>query len=360
MSVGVFTFITLLCVVQLIFALDATVYYTHSSFRVEVGVRDFDRGAAVASYQPRLEEIGWDILQVETGNSDLPDDIKAYAAGYIEGFLTSKRIWTHFSNMFEFTWGKSSKMPEYVSEFFKNQKNWVEDQVAANKQDSYWQQVNLIQRQFEGLVQGYNSNASESQKIAYTDLHTISSFGDLFDIIPTKKDKRPNFYNMTIEQLHNYVATNTHCSAIIKVTPDLSDIYFGHTSWFTYASMTRIWKKYDFKYKNPLTKSTSISFSSYPAVIASNDDFYITSQKMVVIETTNVLMKNDLYDIVKPNALLCWQRAMLANRLSTSSPEWVNIFSKHNSGTYNNQFMALDLKKFKPGQEIKNDTLWII
>jgi len=356
---GVLTLLALLCIVHIAYSIDATVFYKGNKFVVELGARDLENGAAVCTYEASLEKIGWDVLKVETGNSDVVDEIKAYAAGYIEGYVTQKRIWTHFSNMFDYTWGKE-KMPDYVTEFFQNQKNWVEDQVAQNKNDSYWQQVNLIQKQFEGLVEGYNANASSDKKITYTDLHTISSFGDLFDIIPTKKNARPDFYNMTIPEVHNYISTNTHCSAIIKVTPDLSDIFFGHTSWFTYASMTRIWKKYDFKFKNPLTKSSSISFSSYPAVVASNDDFYITSQKMVVIETTNVLIEKKLYDIVKPQALLCWQRAMLANRISTSSPEWASTFSKHNSGTYNNQFMALDLKKFTPGQEIKNDTLWIV
>ena len=36
-------------------------------------------------------------------------------------------------------------------------------------------------------------------------------------------------------------------------------------------------------------------------------------------------------------SLLCWQRAMLANRLAKTGKEWTDIFAQHNSGTYNNQ-----------------------
>ena len=36
---------------------------------------------------------------------------------------------------------------------------------------------------------------------------------------------------------------------------------------------------------------------------------------------------------------------MVANRLAKSGEEWVEIFKRENSGTYNNQFQVLDLNK---------------
>jgi hypothetical protein len=325
--------------VQIAVCLDATVYYSApATWKIQTGVYDRKNGAAVAKYEPTLETKGWDTLIVETGDADLSDDIKAYAAGYLEGNLTKHRIQTHFQNMFTYTWN-GDKMPDYVTNFFVDQQKWVSEQVATHKDDAYWQQIGLISKQFEGLVEGYNQ--ATERKISYTDLHTISSFGDLFDVVNIKHDQRPKWDNMTTQMINDYVSQNTHCSALIKVTPDLSDLFFGHTSWFTYSSMTRIWKTYKFAYKNPLTKAVSISFSSYPAVLASNDDFYVTSQNLTVIETTNVIVDNKLFDLLTPKSLLCWQRAMLANRMSTTAPEWVQTFGKHNSGTYNNQFMAL-------------------
>ena len=40
--------------------------------------------------------------------------------------------------------------------------------------------------------------------------------------------------------------------------------------------------------------------------------------------------------------------------------EWGNIFKKHNSGTYNNQYMVIDYNKFTPGQPLEDGTLWVV
>lgn len=66
-------------------------------------------------------------------------------------------------------------------------------------------------------------------------MQTISSFGDLFEIMSSNDDYAPRFNKMNLQQLLGYFERHTHCSALIKVTPDLSDLYFGHTSWFTYV-----------------------------------------------------------------------------------------------------------------------------
>ena len=42
-------------------------------------------------------------------------------------------------------------------------------------------------------------------------------------------------------------------------------------------------------------------------------------------------------------------RAMIANRIAKDGREWRNAFVQRNSGTYNNQWMIIDYKKFTPG-----------
>lgn len=51
---------------------------------------------------------------------------------------------------------------------------------------------------------------------------------------------------------------------------------------------------------------------------------------------------------------------MVANRLSTSGRMWTQIFSKHNSGTYNNQWMVVDYKRFVPGGQPKSGVLYVL
>ena len=56
-------------------------------------------------------------------------------------------------------------------------------------------------------------------------------------------------------------------------------------------------------------------------------------------------------------------RVVVANKLANSGKQWSQIFSKYNSGTYNNQWMVVDYKLFQKGTPqnlLKNDLLWII
>ncbi len=48
--------------------------------------------------------------------------------------------------------------------------------------------------------------------------------------------------------------------------------------------------------------------------------------------------------------MLSWMRARIANHVSTSGHRWAKWFAHKSSGTYINEWMALDLNKFTPGK----------
>ena len=124
--------------------------------------------------------------------------------------------------------------------------------------------------------------------------------------------------------------------------------------------MTRIFKEYRFKGLND-SQSKTVVFSGYPGTLSSIDDFFITDQKLVVTETTNQVFKYDLFDSLTPRSLLTWERSIIANRLSEDSSQWMNFFSRYNSGTYNNQYMILDLKKVDTHNKIIEDNaFWVL
>ncbi len=79
------------------------------------------------------------------------------------------------------------------------------------------------------------------------------------------------------------------------------------------------------------------------------------------METTNNSFNESLYKLLSPNTLPTWIRAILTNRLASSAEEWVEIFKKENSGTYNNKFIILDINKINFNNSIlPNKTLMII
>lgn len=126
-----------------------------------------------------------------------------------------------------------------------------------------------------------------------------------------------------------------------------------------------------------------ISFSGYPGVITSGDDFYTTSSGLVALETTignsntslwqqvtstgqvryriyfllkDVFSSNYLTEKQKMHFKNIWNlffqlfetmRSLIALRLANNGHSWCEYFSEYNSGTYNNQWMIVDLNKFK-------------
>ena len=79
------------------------------------------------------------------------------------------------------------------------------------------------------------------------------------------------------------------------------------------------------------------------------------------METTNSNLNDSLYDLIQPNSLLTWVRVILSNRLAKSGEDWINIFIRENSGTYNNQFQVLDLSKIDLNKkDIQDKALMII
>ena len=285
--------------------------------------------------------------------------------GYLEGVLTADRIYDHWRNMNHMKhYNNNAIMPNLTHQFFKENLDYVKYKSTALKDtNQYWYEAYNFYRQMLGLHDGYNSVVSNEKKIDLINFQTVISVGDLDEILYWKNpNARPDYSKMTISEIKEYVNLRSHCSSLIKVAPDFSDLWFGHNTWTGYNKMIRIFKEYKY-IPNPghEVKSNVISMSSYPGAINSQDDFYITSADLYVAETTNHIYKNELWDLLTPKSLMCWMRTMLANRLSDNSKFWTDIFQIENSGTYNNQFQILDLKKINiTGQEISDGALYIV
>ncbi len=92
---------------------------------------------------------------------------------------------------------------------------------------------------------------------------------------------------------HDDATSPTHLrTRTQQVTSDLSDILIGHTTWWSYTSLLRLYKHYVFALAHPAVAAQRLSFSSYPGLVHSLDDFMIASSGLVIVETSN-----DIYDL---------------------------------------------------------------
>ena len=106
--------------------------------------------------------------------------------------------------------------------------------------------------------------------------------------------------------------------------------------------------------------SQAVSFSSYPATLASGDDFYVLSSGLIEMETTIGNSNAALAArFISPLSVLEWVRNIVANRLASSCVEWPDYYRRFNSGTYNNMNMCFDYNVFKPGKPLTAGTFII-
>jgi hypothetical protein len=232
--------------------------------------------------------------------------------------------------------------------------------IAANTADTFWRHVALTLKQLDGMIDGYIASAEPNKKLTAADFYILNAEGDLFDIHHILGEAAGfRFKKMDVNDALNYVSLRGHCSAIIKHTG--SDLLFGHATWSDFNEVFRIYKYYRFQYHDRDVRNRASSFSSYPGMIYSSDDFYVLDSGLFVTETTINVMDFELYKGLGPEVgVHAWIRNVVANRLSSTGKQWTEIYSHEASGTYNNQWMIVDLKLFEPNKPLKDNTLWLV
>eukprot|EP01113_Clastostelium_recurvatum_P013539 TRINITY_DN1719_c0_g1_i2.p1 TRINITY_DN1719_c0_g1~~TRINITY_DN1719_c0_g1_i2.p1 ORF type:complete len:584 (+),score=142.12 TRINITY_DN1719_c0_g1_i2:60-1754(+) len=321
------------------------------------------QAVAYAYYAKTMNTTGWAYLAINT-NDEFDDAVQMYAAGFLESALTRDLIYQSWYNEYINQFNSKPPPADLVMWVNKNVE-YMNKQIQANSATSpYWYQVGLVWQQLKGLVDGYTAVAAPNTlTIGMTEFLLVNMDGDLTDLLPALNvsQRFPDWEEVTPLDISNWIFRNGHCSALIKVTPDYSDLFSGHTTWTSFYEMVRILKSYNF----PLSGSKGSAaiktlFSGYAGTLSSVDDFYVIDTGLVVIETTNGIMNNTLYDLITPQSVLSWVRVIVANRMATSGAQWVSVFSEQNSGTYNNQWIVVDHKKFVPGRYFEDGTLTVL
>ncbi|ESO82430.1 hypothetical protein LOTGIDRAFT_223334 [Lottia gigantea] len=290
-----------------------------------------------------VNETGWGELSIRTINrGNWNDSVLAYGAGLVEGYLTKDLIEMHWLN----TQSTYCTQPysDYCTKlhwFLTENLEWIKDMINdATLQDTYWYQVKLHYEQISGLLAGYHNKPGDiGINIEIFGHYLMQIQDDIYDIENVLK--KPG-----VEKTRPM----GHCSALVKLLEN-GDVLSAHDTWSGFNTMLRILKYYDLPFHTTadmkeIIHGSRMSFSSYPGYLYSSDDFYVTSAQLMIMETTNPTNNNSLFNDIKPEGIIFEGiRNQIANRLASTGYEWVQAFSRYNSGTYNNQWMVVNYKQ---------------
>ncbi len=308
---------------------------------------------AWANFTDNMQKTGWNYLTVTT-NPVFNDSFQSYAAGLLEGFLTADYIYMEWVNTRASFCRSLTPDCQKIKGFLTENLQWMKAQVKANPNDPYFYQMGLILDQLSGLNDGYKKTPRKPSL-------DIDPFGFLLFQVGADLDAIQSALNTKSSKKRP--PGGAHCSALIKLLPDNKDLFVSHDTWEEFSGMLKIIKKYNFGFRTTATSSKfipgrEVSFSSQHGPLFSGDDFYVIGSGLVTMETTIGNENAALWKYVKASGtVLEWMRNLLANRLASSVMEWCDIFSKYNSGTYNNEWMVVDYKHFTPGQDLPKEGL---
>ncbi|XP_061912178.1 phospholipase B-like 1 isoform X2 [Entelurus aequoreus] len=339
---------------------EATVYWDAAQKRVILKEDVMEtEGGAYGYFNDTLHLTGWGILEICAGfgNVQQEDETTFFLAGYLEGYFTAKQMFNHYSNVYP-QLIKDEKVLNPLESFLSEQDQWAREQVKLRKNsEPLWNYLGLILAQLDGLIAGAASwaKSKHTEPLSVFTVQFLNSVGDLLDLVPalTPRLNSAGPKSFSIQGMG-------HCTALIKVTPGFENLLLGHSSWYNYASTMRIYKHWNLRVSNMHVATGKMSFSSYPGFLTSLDDFYLLGSRLLVTQTSIGVFNASLFSQLSPHSLLAWQRVRLANSLARSGEEWAQIFSKYNSGTYNSQYMVVDLSKISLGHSIRTGALTVV
>ncbi|KAM8837572.1 phospholipase B-like 1 isoform 3-T3 [Spinachia spinachia] len=332
---------------------EATVYWdaAQKSVILKEGVMETE-GGAYGYFNDTLLLSGWGVLEIcaGCGGTVQEDETTFFLAGYLEGCLTAGQMFNHYTNMYP-QFLKDDKVLNPLKRFLSKQDQWAREKVKQRRHgDPWWNHLGLILAQLDGLQAGAAQWAKSKNR------EFLNGVGDLLDLLPALTPRSNSSTGAGAFRMPGM----GHCTALIKVLPGFENLLFGHSSWYTYAATMRIYKHWDLRVSDTHTATGKMSFSSYPGFLTSLDDFYLLGSGLLMTQTSIGVFNVSLLSQLSPHSLLAWQRVRLANSLARSGEEWAHVFSRYNSGTYNSQYMVVDLNRVSLGHSIRDGALTVL
>lgn len=325
----------------------ATGYFNKTTQTIDIVQNQIDKehGTCWAMYTNTIDTDGWYKYTVEGRKGADPNQM-GYCAGYLEGYFAYKQIYDSYNLFLDITFGdRSNEIPSKFTDYMtKNMEYALSDTFKDEKGYQVFIQM------FNGLSDGYNSHAQESESIKPIEKYLLWSYvsvGDLMDILPL------------LDLMKYSDPLRARCTAFIKLLPDYSDVFMSHNTWSDYRQLHSVLKRITLPI--PFFNAKTVVLSTIIGLIGSIDDFYVSDSNFMVFETSLLNCNETLaQSYIKPERLNYWIRANTAMYMATSAENWVDLFIRNNSGTYNNDYYVIDINKFTPGQKPEKDLVWLI
>lgn len=221
--------------------------------------------------------------------------------------------------------------------------------------DHYWHQVRLFYYQLEGMEYGWRKGVKRSRadhELEFEDFLILNAGGDFRDLrriydIQMSKEIDPNDSSYA-------PAKGSMVMKVIQEDDMYSSLMFGHSSDGHYSEMLRVLKKYKFAYHQAnmyapreIVPGDEITFTGYPGILASTDDFYMVEGDKVHFAIGGIKIKNRNLDLwtsanLEDDFVPLPARVMAANRLAENPRAWSRIMAQ-DPCTGSKQWMIADL-----------------
>lgn len=224
-------------------------------------------------------------------------------------------------------------------------RSWAFFQKAAH--DMLWPKVDPeYQAEMKGILEGLRAHGVTSMTL--DDVVALNAMEELADYyVPWYNEQHKVASVASLKAPGNcsgFVATGSYTKN--------HDIVIAHNNWTNYASGERWRIIFDIVPQH----GYRILMDGYPGVIASDDDFGINSDGLMITETT--ISQFNGWD---PNGIAEFERARKALQYAGSIDDYVRIMNDGNNGGYANDWLLGDRKtgeiaRFEEG--LKHTRVW--
>lgn len=283
-----------------------------------------------------------------------------YCAGFVDTFSSHERVAESFRlfkevELYNVTGDKwiREDWPAAYTQWITEHIRYLR-RMTTNPADEYWERTRLILAQVDGLLDGFNAKATGADRMTEVDMWLLQAQGDLADIPWSLYSKEPTGLPLKDPEF------TLHCTAMVSLMPDYSDLFFAHDTWSDVRELHAVLKEYNLNI--PEFKAKRVTISTRTGHLSSIDDFYTNDAGLLVFETTLHNFNETATALIKPESVLTWLRAYHAMFATDNGKDWTDHFIKYNSGTYNNEYVVVDMNKFTPGKkpETNSGLVWMI